>query len=68
MWKPTPHYSGPRSHAFWREVDRLPEHQRGEIYTLGVVLQRIEDMILSMVTALSTASADKARTPDDDKA
>ena len=59
MWKPTPHYSGPRSHAFWRKVNRLPEHQRGEIYTLGVVLQRIEDMILRMI---------EARTPTDDKA
>jgi len=40
-------------------VDRLPEHQRGEIYTLGVILQNIEGMILRMI---------EARTPDDDKA
>lgn len=40
------HYSGPGSAKFWERVNRLPDDERPNLYTAGVLLQNMEETIL----------------------
>ncbi len=39
-------YSGDESKDFWNAVNELPRRSRGELYSLGVVLQNLEGFVL----------------------
>lgn len=47
-----PHYSGPKSKAFWKAINRLPKHKREQAYSLGVVLQETEAAVLRLIQLL----------------
>jgi hypothetical protein len=40
-----PHYSGKKSHKFWKDINRLG-HAQDELYSLGCVLQNMEEFVL----------------------
>ncbi len=44
--KSTPRYSGHKSAAFWRRINRLPMNTRCPLYTLGCILQNTEHTVL----------------------
>lgn len=44
-----PAYSGRRSTAFWDAVNSLPKKRRGELYSLGVLLQNTEEFVLKQL-------------------
>ncbi len=49
------HYSGRKSKKFWKRVNKLNERQ-GELYSLGVALQNLEEFVLIL---LDDAEKDK---------
>ncbi len=46
------HYSGDLSRGFWKRVNTLPDDKVGEAYSLGVVLQNLEEDVLRMIANL----------------
>lgn len=49
----TPKYSGKESTKFWKQINTIKnEHKRNEAYTLGVVLQNIEENIITLINLL----------------
>jgi len=44
-----PHYSGPKSRAFWRRVNALKGKDWRAAYTIGVMLQNMEHSALSFL-------------------
>lgn len=42
-------YSGENSKEFWKAINNLPENKWDEAYSLGCVLQNIEEQILKMI-------------------
>lgn len=47
-----PHYSGPKSKAFWKRINALKGHKHDEAYSLGVVLQETEAAVLRLIQLL----------------
>lgn len=47
MKKLKTHYSGKLSIKFWRQINKTKLPRRRELYTLGVILQNIENDILT---------------------
>lgn len=47
-----PQYSGDLSADFWARIRELPDKQRWQAYSLGVVLQNVEGDVLRIVTNL----------------
>jgi len=53
-----PHYSGELSKLFWKKIHRIPRKMRderpfNEAYTLGVVLQDIEGVVLRQIERIA---------------
>lgn len=46
-WKP--HYSGKNSTEFWDYIHHLSDEDRNEMYTLGVALQNLEELMLRLL-------------------
>ena len=41
-------YSGKESHQFWNTINASKKHH-GELYSLGCILQNIEDFVLKRI-------------------
>jgi len=39
-------YSGKKSKDFWKLVGAIPEPEHGELYSLGVALQNLEEFVI----------------------
>jgi len=53
-------YSGDKSKRFWRIVNNLQnEIDRGEIYSLGVALQNLEEFVLKRLNDVKPDSVNK---------
>ncbi len=50
-----PCYSGPKSEAFWARVQALPKRQKDTLYAAGVLLQDIEERVLSWLEQVEKA-------------
>jgi hypothetical protein len=47
-----PRYSGKDSRDFWIRINALKANDRGEAYTMGVLLQNLESTVLSHINDL----------------
>lgn len=55
-------YSQEGSKEFWRRVNALPDPDRGEVYAAGVLLQNMEETVLTWLhSGEARARGDKKR-------